>query len=248
MDIRYITCSDPRPHNSFDDLMRLWNISNRVEIAVQMHPGKVSPDTERYKWISQLVDKLRYELPQRHLAIHVNQDWCKEICNGIIPDELKPLFDKDWAFSFNDLPVVQRIQLNMSQKVADNLNPKVLKDLINAFPKQEFIIQYNDKTKEAVERLHNAGARFSLLFDASGGNGIAPKSWKSPIYEEHPMGYAGGLSPKNIRRNLRQIKRVAKNDDIWVDAEGKLKTDDKFDCELARQYIMKADKWINRQR
>ena len=248
MNVLYITCSDPRPHNSFDDLVHLWNISGRVEIAVQMHPGKVSPGTERYDWIVSLVDKLRYELPQRNLAIHVNQDWCRDICNGKIPDELKPLFDANWVYSFNGLPVVQRIQLNMSQKVADTLRPNVLKDLISAFPKQEFIIQYNDKTKEAVERLHNVGAKFSLLFDASGGNGVAPKSWEKPVYNEHPMGYAGGLSPENIRRNLRQIKRVAPNDDIWIDAEGKLKTDDKFDCERARLYITQAERWMKRQR
>lgn len=248
MNVRYITCSDPRPHNSFDDLMHLWNLDNRVEIAVQMHPGKVSPGTERYKWIAELVDKMRYEFPRRNLAIHVNQDWCREICRGNIPDELKPFFDANWVYSFHCLPVVQRIQLNMSQKVADSLNARVLKDLISAFPDQEFIIQYNDKTKEAVERLHKTGAKFSLLFDASGGNGIAPKSWESPIYNEHPMGYAGGISPENVRRNLRQIKRVAKDDEIWIDAEGKLKTDDKFDCERARRYITKAARWIQRQR
>ena len=70
MHIKYITCSDPRAHNSFDEMIGLWNTDPRVEIAVQMHPGKVSPGTDRYEWISELVDYL-YCVPQRYNFILV---------------------------------------------------------------------------------------------------------------------------------------------------------------------------------
>ena len=109
-------------------------------------------------------------------------------------------------------------------------------------------MQYNDKTKVAVDNLHKIGARFSLLYDASGGNGISPDSWKKPVYSEHDMGYAGGLGPDNITDNLEMIKSVARFDSVWIDAEGKLKTDNKFDVARAQQYVLNAKTWIEKQR
>ena len=62
MRINSITCSDPRDYNSYQDLVGLWETDpGRVEIAVQMHEGKVSPGTERYEWVKDVVDKLSYE-------------------------------------------------------------------------------------------------------------------------------------------------------------------------------------------
>ena len=247
MHIKYITCSDPRAHNSFDEMIGLWNTDPRVEIAVQMHPGKVSPGTDRYEWISELVDYL-YCVPQRYnFAIHVNQQWCDDICSGRIPEELKTLFNAKW-FYLPGRPVVGRVQLNMPKATANSLDPYRLKNVIDAFPNKEFILQYNNKTKEAVEKMHHVGAKFSLLYDASGGNGISPNGWNKPVYREHDMGYAGGLSPENIVDNLNQIKTVAPFDTIWVDAEGKLKTDDKFDVSRAQQYVLNTVNWLQKQR
>ena len=244
MNIKYITCSDPRNYNSHDELFDLWNLDKRVEIAVQMHPGKVSPDTERYNWIKQLVDKI-YPMPlwaKPNLAIHVNCDWCDEICNGKIPRALEPLFNACSYYSFS--PIVGRIQLNMPQKTADNFDAQKLKSLIDCFPTQDFIIQYNTRTQNAVNELHKAGAKFQLLFDASGGRGIDAATWCAPVFPgKHMQGYSGGLSPENIQDNLNKISAVADSHTIWLDAEGKLKTDDRFDVKRAAAYIKNVLAW-----
>lgn len=255
MNIRYITCSDPRNHNTHDEMFDLWKIDPRVEIAVQMHPGKVSPDTDRYKWIKQLVDKMSDDVTTKdvcNLAIHVNNDWCDEICNGTVPVALQPLFNAD-RFILQHItclqPVVKRIQLNMPQKTADNFNAQKLKNLIEYYEDKEFIIQYNARTQNAVQQLHKIGANFSLLFDASGGRGESPKSWQKPVYPYfHYQGYSGGMSPENVADNLTKISRVAGAHDIWIDAEGKLKTDDKFDVARAKQYIQNALAWEQKHR
>ncbi len=245
MKLKYITCSDPRNYNSIYDLFDLWDIDPRVEIAVQMHPGKVSPDTERYKWIEHIVHDL-YGFPRKNFAIHVNNDWCDDICNGKIPDALKPLFD---AYSYRLQPIAKRIQLNMPQKTAENFNPQKLNKVIKYYDDKEFIIQYKPITVNAVQQLHKIGANFSLLFDASGGRGESPKSWQKPVYPYfHPQGYSGGMSPENVADNLTKISRVAGAHDIWIDADGKLKTDDKFDVMRAKQYIQNALRWDKKQR
>lgn len=247
MNLRYITCSDPRNYNSYEDLQSLWNIDDRVEIAVQMHPGKVSPDTDRYKWVKALVDSLYISKQEYNLAIHVNNDWCDDICNGVIPRALEPLFNASSYYKFR--PLVQRIQLNMPKHTAENFNAQKLKSVINSYNDKEFIIQYKPTTIAAVDALHKSGAKFSLLFDESGGTGRDANTWRAPVYPgQHNMGYSGGISPENVADNLTKISRVAGAQDIWIDAEGKLKRDDKFDIARAAAYIRNAISWDEKQR
>jgi hypothetical protein len=64
------------------------------------------------------------------------------------------------------------------------------------------------------------------------------------------MGYSGGISADNIIGNLRKIDTIVPKDyETWVDAEGRLKSADlfnekpKFDVDLARAYITRANMW-----
>ena len=254
MKINYITCSDPRDHNSLDDLFGLWQLDDRVEIAVQMHPGKVSPGTDRYEWVRALVDRLKDDLYPYNFAMHINSAWCYDVCNGKIPDALKEFFDAAYRIDKTPMPAVRRIQLNMPEGAANSLKPYVLADVIKSFPNQEFIIQYNDVTKAAVERLHETGAQFSLLFDSSGGRGISPKSWSAPVYPEHPMGYSGGFSPETVVEKLDKISAVVPaGDKIWIDAEKGLTVPDEngknlFNIERAREYITNTLNWMRQNR
>lgn len=258
MNIRYITCSDPRNHNTHDEMFDLWKIDPRVEIAVQMHPGKVSPDTERYKWIRQLVDILYIRKQEYNLAIHVNNDWCDDICNGKIPCALEPLFNA--SSYYKSRPLVQRVQLNMPKNTAENFNPQKLKSVINAYNDKEFIIQYKPTTVNAVQQLHKTGAQFSLLFDESGGRSESPESWQKPVYgPEHLQGYAGGLTPETVAENLDKIAKVAGKHPTWTDVEGgvqlptgEFKPDGKpiklFNSARAAQYINNILAWEQKHR
>jgi len=258
MELRYITLSDPRDHNTFDELFDLWAIDPRVEIAVQMHNGNVDPDTERYNWIKRLVDSVYGCEHKYNLAIHVNNNWCDDICNGKIPTALKPFFDASSYYTYR--PLVQRIQLNMPPQTPANFNPQKLKNVIDAYNDKEFIIQYKSATINAVEQLHKTGAKFSLLFDESGGNSKSPESWQAPVYpNEHPMGYAGGLNPENITENLDKIAKVAGDNKIWTDVEGGITIDTglkkpdgkpikRFSTPQAKQYVYNTLAWEQKHR
>lgn len=246
MEIKYITCSDPRDYNTFAELRSLWNLDpERVEMGIQMHPGKVSKGTQRYEWVADLIHSLEQDSSNDYnLALHVNSEWCGEICNGKIPEDLVPLFSARHQMLYGSVPVVKRIQLNLPKCVANSFNPQKLKTVIDAFPRQAFILQYNNVTKKAVDALYKTGALFTLLYDSSGGRGISPYAWSEPVYKGRMMGYSGGLSPENVEDNLLKISQVTSaNDQIWIDAEGKLKTDDKFDVLRAKQYIKNVKNW-----
>jgi len=245
MKLRYITCSDPREHNSIKSIIDLAHLPH-AEIAVQCHPSKMSEGMERNIWFNKFAQEI-IQTSRINLAIHINSEWSNEICTkGTIPDIIL-----NWIniYKSNNVPLIKRIQLNMSQNTANNLKPKKLAKIIHDFPKHEFIMQYNPKTKQAIEKLDRTGANFSILFDESGGQGISPASWQKPI-KNHPVGYSGGISVNNLIQNLNNIQKLVDNDqDVWIDAEANLKTqtlfEEKplFDTELAKAYVRRANLW-----
>lgn len=246
MKLRRITCSDPREHNSIKSIIDLAHLPH-AEIAVQCHPSKMSDGMPRNIWFNELLHET-LQTSRILLAIHVNAEWADSICRqGKIP-EIVLNWLKTERCRYN--PIIKRIQLNMSKTTADNINAKLLAEIIHDFPRQEFIFQYNDKTQNGIKKLHRTGAKFSLLYDMSGGNGIQPETWEKPVYKTHPMGYSGGISPENVMQNLGKINKILPNDyETWIDAEGKLKSmtlfDEKplFDASLAKEYVRRANLW-----
>ena len=265
MQLRYITCSDPREFNDIREIIALGKISPRVEIAVQAHPSKMSNGMPRNEWFRELLQYVLFDKLDIKLAVHVNREWCDEICRtGKIPEDLKDFFDLRHDTN-KCSTLIRRWQLNMPIDTANNINIHALSKLIDQYPEKRFIFQYNENTKNAVNKLYNAKVRFSVLYDASGGRGISPQLWNAPLYSNVPQGYSGGLSPENIADNLDKIAvctqrpsarydmhnnvvhEMGERHDIWIDAEGKLKTDDKFDIARARQYILNAENWLKQK-
>ena len=258
MNIKYITCSDPREFNDIHDIVALAKSSPRVEIAIQMHPSKASPGMPRFEWAKELVKlawstqyhdftigKHEYVRNPVNLAIHINNEWAAQICNtGRIPNELHKILSVRYMAG-GMRPIIRRIQINIPHSAVNSASSIDMARMMHANPDYKFIVQYNAKTADLVNRLHRIGANFSPLFDASGGNGILPDAWQKPVFDTGAQGYSGGMSPENVADNLTKISAVVPaNRDIWIDAEGKLKTDNKFDIARASQYIQNAENWI----
>jgi hypothetical protein len=66
----------------------------------------------------------------------------------------------------------------------------------------------------------------SALWDCSGGRGLEPFSWPRPPLGLR-LGYAGGITPDNVRDVLGAIGPVSH--DFWIDMESGVRTDDRFD-------------------
>lgn len=72
------------------------------------------------------------------------------------------------------------------------------------------------------------------LFDASGGRGLAPKSWPVPFRPLNRYGYAGGLNQGNVATAVESIGRLAPN--YYIDMEtGVRDMNDRFDLSLCRK-------------
>lgn len=82
-----------------------------------------------------------------------------------------------------------------------------------------------------------------LLFDRSGGRGVAPDSWPQPdelsrkAASESIIGYAGGLNPENFREKLTEIVKASRRKRFWVDCETGVRTNDWFDTAKVQAMI-----------
>ena len=247
MNLEKITCSDMREYNEIDDIINLGKKYPMAEFAIQAHPSKFSAYMPRYVWFDTLMHAAK--MNNINLAMHVNAEWRTEICHGIIPYEIKRMWDLRRA---NGSPVIGRVQININGgKESFRFYAKRVADIIRAYPDTEFIFQYTPKQRKRLNRLNDQNVPFAMLFDASGGCGVLPDTWRAPVYKNHKMGYSGGLSPENVVDNLNKINLVLPaNYNTWIDAEGKLKDPDtkQFDIARAEMYIQNAIRCIARSK
>jgi hypothetical protein len=119
-----------------------------------------------------------------------------------------------------------RIQVN------GRLSANEVITLCRLFPDRTIITQHS----EANQWLEVTGCdNHALLVDQSGGRGISPEKWARPATEK-PVGFAGGLGPRNLATELPKIQAVARGE-WWVDMEGNLRVDDWFSVELAEEAV-----------
>jgi len=101
------------------------------------------------------------------------------------------------------------------------------------YPEQAFITQHANYNHHLA--LYPS-ARHELLVDGSGGRGRTPTSWARPTTKKR-VGFAGGLSPETLAKQLPLIHQAAAGADYWVDMEGRLRVEDWFSVERARQAV-----------
>lgn len=117
-----------------------------------------------------------------------------------------------------------RVQLNTRAKEVD---APVFSQLIGQLGRNEnrtsVVVQWNEHNAPLCVRLrHEYG--FEVLVDGSGGRGIVPAEW--PVLTEFDVrrvGFAGGLGPATIGRELPAIYRAARERSFWIDMEQSLR-------------------------
>ncbi len=231
-----------REHNDIDEIINLGKKYPCAEFAIQAHPSKFSPYMPRYVWFDTLVHASRVN--KINLAMHINSEWRTELCHGNVPYALRRLWEirRD-----NGTPVIGRVQVNINGGNAKyKFYADKIAEIIKNYPDIKFILQYTPAQHKRIVSLDETEAPFSLLQDYSGGRGELAEYWIPPVLPNHKMGYAGGLSPDNVAKNLEIINKILpQNYSTWIDAEKNLKNLEtgKFDTALAEKYIERAYLW-----
>jgi phosphoribosylanthranilate isomerase len=129
-----------------------------------------------------------------HLAAHLCGDYCEDILLHANCSKVS------WLVSLG----FKRFQLNPTAANSVHLN--------------------NEETSYIWEQLisDKVPSNLSVLFDASCGTGVELSSARPPL-PSIPCGYAGGISPANIKKILHMLQEVVVDTPVWIDMESSLR-------------------------
>lgn len=137
-------------------------------------------------------------------------------------------------------PIFRRVQINgWEPMMHEPEHNDPLFDATGRHPDLEFVLQVRD-----VGHVHAAwmdahtikgygGPKASLLFDPSGGRGVAPTEWPHAPSGIR-MGFAGGITPESIESVVHALRM---RPPFWLDMESGVRTDDRFDLEKVRAVL-----------
>ena len=240
MKIKYVTMTGADSQTSINGLLDLSAEFKFVEWGILFH--KVRQGGPRYppwNWVDRLC-----LFTHLHLSAHLCGGWVDDAMRGNLSIFLRHQ-NVDKAFG--------TVQLNCYQER--------LQQALVCGPLWQSISVINNCHKPVV--LGGNYANISIdagqflnagvypLFDASGGHGQSPKVWPAPFATEYgtPLfcGYAGGLGPENIEKELLQIEEAVGEALIWIDMETKLRNPkDEFDLKKCRRVLLAVQRWRSR--
>ncbi len=218
-----------------EELFKLHKLYPFVEFGILF--SKSSEGNYRFPsriWLNHL-----YELYSKdsslNLSMHLCGKWVRDLCQGL---------DTFVWDNKSILGMFTRLQLNFHTypHLINNLFIPNLKS--NKGNIKQYVFQLDGKNHNIYQDAVSNGVNAVPLYDLSGGNGVLPKQWDSPI--GNYCGYAGGLSPSNLQEQLIKIEQVIGDNPIWIDAETHVRSLDnkKFDLIKVTDFLKIAKPYV----
>lgn len=222
-----VTLTGVDSHTDLDRAIALARWAPRVEWGV-LYSARRAGQEGRYPTFKEAA-RILIRLREAGVATAVH------LCGGAVPRVLAGEDPVAWELA----NLARRVQLNFNQARAP-LDVGLI-DLFADRLGRPVITQHNAANADVhvtlVHPLHQ------VLFDASGGRGERPAGWDAPLSGKR-CGYAGGLSPANVRAELRAMVRAAAGQPFWVDMETSLRdADDRFDLDACARVLAEVDGW-----
>lgn len=214
-----VTGADDR--TSIDQLLEINRRFPFVEWGILASPRKTGqPRYPTSAFIGQLLGA-----GPLHLSLH--------LCGGYVMAARRGDYDA-MAEASAIWPVARRVQLNLGWRfwaLADNTERDAVQRIAWAPSTggRQVILQAPRDVSLFVDGGRGFGGGLTALYDRSGGRGRSPGQWLA-VCAEH-CGFAGGLGPDNIERELPRIREAAGSRKFWIDAESGVRTDDRFDLQ-----------------
>ncbi len=218
-----ITFTGADPSCSVDDLLGLLAEAPGLELAFLY--SETRQGSGRYPpagWIREMVATIEQCIGPGRVALHVCGRARFRLLEG---DPVDP--------ELGDLSRFARIQLNGT---LTREHVEALETIMREHPERQLIVQC-EHSADLRAALPPFDSPLQVLFDASGGRGIVRASWPAPLVG-HLCGYAGGLGPDNVAREMPRIAAAARGAPYWIDMEGKLRdSQDRFSVQHARSVL-----------
>jgi hypothetical protein len=158
------------------------------------------------------------------------QLWGKSAADFLQGDdtELMTRYGKVWS-------LFRRIQINSTDGI-DQVDLSGLTQLIAKNADKHIILRIRDRNLEVADALVTHGISCSTLFDESEVQEPAQKKWPKGLKRFTGCGYAGGLGPDNIYKQLTPILNAAQSAECWwveIDSSLRVKEHDQEVFSLA---------------
>lgn len=171
-----------------------------------------------------------------YLALHICGRWVRALTSGSNAIELA------WPGIFRGF---DRIQLNTHGSPHAIRPDRVAAFMRTAAPFRQVIIQMDGTDNEnALPAYRASGLDAVPLFDRSGGAGRVPDAWPAPLAGMPLHGYAGGLGPETLPRELPRIAAVAREHPVWIDMESAVRIHERLDLRKVEQCLQLCSAWI----
>lgn len=172
-------------------------------------------------------------------------EWIKEL-QTIAPDlkischlcgaYVRELLLGDIDFITNELDDIwnqfQRVQIN-THGIPHAFNHSKMLKALNIWPEKEFIFQYDNANSDILLAANRNGVNCSALFDLSHGAGVSPSEWPD-LLPGIKCGYAGGISPKNIKSECIRVSEKTGEVETWIDMETHVRSNNDKDFDLTK--------------
>jgi phosphoribosylanthranilate isomerase len=168
----------------------------------------------------------------------------RDVAEGVVTTSLSQqvgfLMDQFYQQHQRDSPNFQLgVQINL-----DWPDPREI-DIIKAmYPALVLILQVSDF--ENIESMMGAYDVNNILLDSSRGRGVRFDMDKAlqaywVAHRHAKIGFAGGLSPHTVKKHVQTLIQGTATTDFSIDAQAKLRTDDRLDMGKVRRFLRAAD-------
>ena len=225
-----------------EDLLRISQEYPFVEFGILLSESSMgSTRFPSRQWIRNFFDAVRNQSQQINISGHICGGWVRQILLGMWPKWIFMDIDEDYLKMFS------RWQIN-THAIPHDINHDQLPFIWSELDQYNNIVifQYDDVNIQLVEIAKKAGCKnIAALFDLSHGAGVLPAEWPLPL-DGVACGYAGGLSPENVAEQLCALEAVVGDNQIWIDAETKLRSGygNNFDLDYVREFLHNAQPWV----
>ncbi len=242
MKLKQVTITGADDSVNYHDLYELSRQFPFVEWGVLL--SKNSEGYPRFPTLNWLEGFIAEKHPEVHLSGHLCGTWVRDLIDG------GTLFMD--ARSREIRAGFERFQLNFhaSRHPWADIIPFIdALVFLSGVRGQQVIFQLDGVNDLLYHRARSQYGRSRgldavCLYDVSGGVGILPEEWAKPMGDY--CGYAGGLSPDNLEKQLALLYSIVGQAPIWVDAETHLRSegDKQFDLNKVAKFLEIARPWV----
>jgi hypothetical protein len=214
------------------DPAQLRSISDdfpQVEWGILFSKNKGHARYPKWNWVEALI--------RDHLGMPLAAHLCGQYVRDLLSGNFQ-IMDQSWAEAF------RRFQVNFHGiKVTDDQAEAFLTKLVFHDKDHEWLLQMDGVNDQLYWAAKVQSIRVFPFFDLSGGDGVLPEKWHTPLGDF--CGYAGGLGPHNLQEQLKKLEVVVGDDPIWIDFETHVRNEkDEFDLERVRRCIEIAEPYL----